>query len=137
MDQGLSLPEPVARPISEDYPLALISAGSLFHTTDGAATAHSAVLQKAWGNGHLLMNPFDAGQLDLKEGDAARIASATGTITTRISLSAETPRGVVIGTHGPTVNLRPIFNLNDRDQNTGTPWLHRVNVKVEAGHERD
>ena len=91
------------------------------------------------------MNPQDAAQLGLIDGETARLVTATGTANTLVELNARMQRGHVSLPNGfgldnsaadglvrTGVAANELTSAEDRDPIAGTPWHKHVPARVEA-----
>ncbi len=82
----------------EDYPLLLTTGRSLFHWHTGTMTRKVGGLNAFMGEELVEMNPADAAELGLSDGDKAKVASRRGEVTARVKLTEVSPPGVVFMT---------------------------------------
>lgn len=126
------LPEPKTIHPIKDFPFWLMVCESLFSSWNRSATKRSKTLSANIENGMVRINPFDAQRLGLAPNVQVALHSEHGTINARVLVSDEAPREVLLATHTPALPLERLFALEDRDQECGSPKLHRVAVNVEA-----
>ncbi len=87
--------KPPAESTDADYPLWLTTGRifSQYHT--GTMTRNSPTLSSEYPENFLEMNPEDARELGLRQGDSARIASRRGEITARTQVTERLKKGTV------------------------------------------
>ena len=123
----------VSKPGGE-FPLWLLTTGTLFHSADGVRTSHSRMLLRAAEQSGITINPFDAAPLGIEDGDTAVVRSSKGSLRTRITMSEGNPRGILvassIGEHSP----EGLSSMDARDPEHGAPQTHRLAVRVEVDH---
>ena len=87
-----------------------------------------------------LLNPHDAQQLGVKNGETIQLVTKAGKITAPAEFSYETPRGYAVIPHqfGLTFNgetygacANELTREEDRDELTGNPYLRYVPCKIE------
>jgi len=93
----------------------------------------------------LRISPQDAAALGLRQGDTARVTTASGTATTAVDITdmmqpghISLPNGYGLDhpDHG-RISVAPneLTSLDMRDWFAGTPWHKHVPARVEALHE--
>jgi len=115
-----------------EFPLWLITTETLFHSADGVRTPRSRVLLRAEREGGVAMNPFDAGPLNIQDGDTAVVKSSKGSLRTRITTSTEVPRGILMATSVGEHSPEGLCDMDARDPDQGAPHMHRLAVRVEV-----
>jgi formate dehydrogenase alpha subunit len=93
--QGIEYEAP-AELCTDEYPILLSTGRMLYHYN--IMTRHSANLESLRPHELAQINPADAQRLDLGEGDAVRVSSRRGSITTRVTVTDVVPPGVVFMT---------------------------------------
>ncbi len=120
---------------SGDFPLWLVTTATLFHSADAVRTPRSRMLVEAEREGGITMNPFDAGPLGIGDGSTAVVRSSIGSMRTRVTMSQDVPRGVLVATslgkHAP----EGLASMKARDPEHGTPQTHHFAVRVEVDHD--
>ena len=86
--------EPAELP-DEQYPLTLTTGRSAFHFHTGTMTRKSPKLDAEMKEGYIEINPFDAEQLGVVDGQMVKVASRRGEIQTRALLTDRVGKGVV------------------------------------------
>jgi len=131
-ETDLAAPAETAPDPQDEYPLWLVAAETLFHSTDGVRTAHSRALLQVPNGGNVVMNPFDAAPLGIGEGDEAVVTSPEGSLHATVAFNREVPRGILAATCGSSFSPNALFRLKSRDAKSGTPHMHRLAVRVEV-----
>ena len=72
---------------SDEYPFILNTGRLLEHWHTGSMTRRSFALDAIQPDAHVFMNPGDAEEMGVRDGDFVRISSRRGTIETRVRLS--------------------------------------------------
>jgi formate dehydrogenase alpha subunit len=127
VDGGVSTP-------GDEFPLWLLTTGTLFHSADGVRSSRSRMLVRAVEQGGITMNPFDAGPLGIEDGDTAVVRSSKGSLKTRITVSEQTPRGILVATSVGEHTPEGLSSMDARDPEHGAPQTHRFAVRVEGEH---
>ena len=84
------LPFPAYRPLKGDYPLQLLSPTYRMTITSQYHNTHGII------DPHLYINPKDAGERGINEGDTVEVYNRFGRIKTTIKLTEDVPGGVVL-----------------------------------------
>jgi formate dehydrogenase alpha subunit len=79
----------------KEYPLLLTTTRSLFHFHTGTMTRKVAGLNALRGEELVAINPTDAEELGIEDGQMVRVTSRRGSITTRAKVTGTSPRGTV------------------------------------------
>jgi len=85
---------PPAELPSVEYPLLLTTGRVLEHYHGGSMTHRSRVLQSLEPGSYVELNPGDAEQLDIVDGDAVTLHSPRGSIETRARTATQVPQGM-------------------------------------------
>jgi len=96
--KGSFFPIPYREPaelINEEFPLWLTTGRMGFHYHTRTMTGVSPSLQKEAEEGYMEMNPFDAAQLRIEEGELVKVVSRRGEIQTKVKLTFGVGRNVV------------------------------------------
>jgi formate dehydrogenase alpha subunit len=99
----------------DDYPLLLTTNRSLFHFHTGTMTRKVKGLNALRKEELVAINPTDATELGIVDGEMVRVTSRRGNVTTKARVTGETPRGTVAMTfhfvESPTNELtNPAFD---------------------------
>ena len=86
--------EPSKEQPDAEYPFILTTGRVLYHWHGGTQTRHS-ILDFAQPEALVEINPSDAAQLDVNEGDAVRVSSRRGAIVLRARVTEKASRGIV------------------------------------------
>jgi len=81
--------------IDEEFPFWLTTGRMGFHYHTRTMTGVSPSLQKEAEEGYMEMNPFDAAQLRIEEGELVKVVSRRGEIQTKVSLTFGVSRNLV------------------------------------------
>jgi len=83
---------------SKKYPFLFLTGKGLFHYHTGTMTRSSEDLMQLSSKGLLEMNPEDASELGLGDGDKAKVTSVSGNIDITVKLTSHSPKGTVFST---------------------------------------
>lgn len=86
---------PPAEEPDERYPLILTTGRVLFHWHTGTMTRKSRTLTDQINEGYLEINPVDAEELDVADGEKVIVESRRGRITIKTQVTERVPKGVV------------------------------------------
>jgi formate dehydrogenase alpha subunit len=102
---------PPAEVVDEDYPFWMTTGRVYAHYHTGTMTRNSASLDREAPEGFLEINPEDAADLDLLDGDKIAMASRRGEIQTRIMITDRVEKGVVfMPFHFEEANVNKLTN---------------------------
>ncbi len=87
--------KPPAESTDADYPLWLTTGRNFSHYHTGTMTRNSPTLSAEYPENFLEINPEDARELGLNQGDRATIASRRGSITARTQMTRRMKKGTV------------------------------------------
>lgn len=90
-------PRPPAEPPDEEYPLLLNTGRIYHHYHTGTMTRKSALLNRECGHSRLQINPREAENLQLANGERVRLISRRGQVELYAELTREVPPGMVYG----------------------------------------
>jgi len=79
----------------EEYPLVLTTNRSLFHFHTGTMTRKVRGLNTFMGEGLVAINPKDAADLGIEDGEMVRVSSRRGEVTAKASVTESVPPGTV------------------------------------------
>jgi predicted molibdopterin-dependent oxidoreductase YjgC len=99
----------------DDYPLLLTTNRSLYHFHTGTMTRKVKGLNALRKEELVAINPTDATELGITDGEMVRVTSRRGSVTTKAKVTGDTPRGTVAMTfhfvESPTNELtNPAFD---------------------------
>jgi len=83
---------------SDKYPFLFLTGKGLFHYHTGTMTRSSEELMDISHEGLLEINPEDASELDLKEGEKVKVASPSGEIDIVVKITEHSPKGMLYST---------------------------------------
>jgi formate dehydrogenase alpha subunit len=86
--------EPAEEP-DEEFPFVLTTGRVIFHYHTGTLTRRSPSLDREVGEGFVELNPRDARELGVNDGEMVAVASRRGEIQLRAKVTLTVPRGVV------------------------------------------
>jgi predicted molibdopterin-dependent oxidoreductase YjgC len=89
---------PPDEPTDEEYPLILTTGRLLEHWHTGTMTRRVLGLESLVSEGRIRMNPLDAAQRGVEDGDWVRIRSRRGEVRARVEVTEECAPGVVFMT---------------------------------------
>ncbi|RLC62553.1 MAG: formate dehydrogenase subunit alpha, partial [Chloroflexi bacterium] len=115
----------------EDYPLILTTGRSLYHFHTGTMTRKVDVLNVLKPDGVLEINPGDAEQLGITEGDKVKVSSRRGEVTTRARITEALPPGVVFMTFHFAESSANILTNPELDPISKIPEFKVAAVRVE------
>lgn len=84
-----------AEVVDEEYPLWLTTGRVHAHYHTGTMTRNSPSLNMEISEGYLEMNPSDAGQLGIKQGDPVKVTSRRGDITAKTMVTERVREGIL------------------------------------------
>jgi predicted molibdopterin-dependent oxidoreductase YjgC len=87
--------QPPAEEVDEEYPLWLTTGRLYFHYHSGTMTRNSPSLNAEISEGYLEMNPADANELGVLQGDAVKVTSRRGHIRAKALLTERLREGMV------------------------------------------
>src|SRR6266508_2102909 len=131
------LPLPLADAKPSDGWLRLLSPASPWLLND--SFANDAKIAKRIGAATVALNPDDAAERGLAEGDTAVMANDTGRLRLLVTLSDAVPRGVAYSPKGRWPKREPTranvnaLNPGDRADMGGSTSVHGVEVTVHGG----
>jgi predicted molibdopterin-dependent oxidoreductase YjgC len=113
------------------FPLTLVVGSSRYHFGSGTRSSRSARLKRFAPEAFLEINPMDAVNNGINDGDKVRIASARGELVSRIRISTTLPPGVLfMPVSFPAIPVYGLFS-NDIDHQAKAPALKSCAVKLE------
>jgi formate dehydrogenase alpha subunit len=87
--------QPPAEVVDEEYPLWLTTGRIHVHYHTGTMTRNSPSLNAEVSEGYLEMNPADAGQMGVSQGDSVKVTSRRGDITAKTMVTERVREGMV------------------------------------------
>ncbi|MDI6806583.1 MAG: molybdopterin-dependent oxidoreductase [Candidatus Aenigmarchaeota archaeon] len=114
---------------SKKYPFLLITFRSQYHFLTGEATSKSKTLRK-FKIDFCYISTDDARKLKLKDGDKVRVSSSSGSVVAKVKIDNTMPEGTVgMHFHSEKVLVNKLFPTKF-DEETLTPNLKVVGVKI-------
>lgn len=91
-----SLPQPPTMKIDDKtYHFKLIVGGSLYHSSGGTVSTKSNILKDVCPPGSVTINPEDAADLGVAEGDIVKITSERGALEATATIVSLNPKGII------------------------------------------
>jgi len=87
--------KPPAESPDDEYPYVLTTGRVIFHYHTGTTTRRTENLNRELSDGFVQMNPADARQLHVQNGEAVKLRSRRGEIIVQTRISTDIPEGVV------------------------------------------
>lgn len=122
--------EPAELP-DEEYPLMLTTGRNATQYHTGTMTRRSWGLNGAEPEGYLEINPKDAENLSIKDGDEITATTRRGSIITKALVTTRVPIGLTFTTFHYTESPANILTNSAADPVAGTPEFKVCSVKVE------
>ncbi|MCW3992556.1 MAG: formate dehydrogenase subunit alpha, partial [Candidatus Bathyarchaeota archaeon] len=91
---GVEHREPAELP-NENYPLTLTTGRIMFHFHTGTMTRRTAILNREVSTGYVEINPGDAEELGIVDGELVSVQSRRGAIKIKALVTGRVPRGVI------------------------------------------
>ena len=127
----VELPETLMEP-TEEYPYVLITGRLLEHFNTGEMSRRTTKLSKLKPSSYLDMNPEDAREAGLAEGDTVRLTSPYGVVRLPLRLEASLQRGYLFAPiHFTEPNFNSLMSAVPIDPKARMPALKVVPVKIE------
>ena len=79
----------------EEYPFILTTGRNIFHFHTGSMTRRSAKLEQESPEAYVEVNPDDATELGVSDGEQVKVVSRRGEIQTKAWVTDRVPRGLV------------------------------------------
>ncbi len=115
----------------DEFPFLLDTGRALFHYHTGTMTRRVGGLNRFMNEEKLQINPADAQNLGIRDGDMLSIASRRGKVTARAKITDVTPAGTVYMTFHFRETPSNLLTSPGRDVVTATPEYKACAVKVE------
>jgi formate dehydrogenase alpha subunit len=113
------------------YPLELILGRSLYYSQTGTLARKVDGLVMLRGEDSVEINPEDASELQISEGDSVKVKSPHGEVTAKAKISDNLPKGAVFMVF-PLVNKQAsLLNNPDIDPVTRQPKYIPCNIRIE------
>jgi formate dehydrogenase alpha subunit len=123
---------PSAELPDEEYPLVLTSGRILYHWHGGAMTHHARGLEEVYPEGVIELNPMDARQVGVEDGQKVRVASRRGEIEVTAQVTDRIEPGLLFGTfHFMDANINFLTN-SVLDPGAKIPEYKVCAVRLEA-----
>lgn len=115
----------------DDYPLLLTTGRSIYHYHTATMTGATQGLVDLYGIDPLEINPVDAKELGLEDGDIVKVSSRRGEMETRVKVTDISPKGVVFMTFHFGETPTNVLTNPAMDPVSHTPEFKVCAVKVE------
>ncbi len=122
---------PSAELPDEEYPLILTTGRSIYHYHTATMTGAVEGLVELYGTDPVEMNPEDAAELGLEDGDIVKVISRRGEVKTRVEVTDVSPKGVVFMTFHFGETPTNVLTSPAMDPISNTPEFKVCAVKVE------
>ena len=122
---------PPAELPDEEYPLLLTTGRSIYHYHTTTMTGAAEGLVKLYGDDPVEINPEDAEELGLENGDIVKVVSRRGEVKTRVKVTDMSPKGVVFMTFHFGETPTNVLTSPAMDPISNTPEFKVCAVKVE------
>jgi len=121
--------------LEQEYPFFLLTGGAFPHPSNGIWSLKAPRLKKFLPQGHAELNPEDAHNLTLDNGDMVRITSAAGELVAPVRLSSTVPRGILfLPCSFPQIPANQLFDIN-MDPQSKTPAFKCCRVRVKRADQ--
>ena len=128
---------PPAELPDNEYPLVLTTERSLFHYHTGTMTHQVSGLNKFHPEELVEINPNDADDLHLSDGDPVTVISRRGRVTAKVKITEASPEGVISMTfHFPESPTNAVTS-RALDPVAKTPELKFCAVRVEKADKEN
>ena len=124
----------VAEPVSDAFPLVLITGRSYHHYHTGTMSRKSALLNREHPRPRVNMNPQDAEKLGLAEGMRVRVSSRRGSVPYILHLTDEVPPGELSSDFHFREAPTNMLTIGASDPIAHCPEYKCCAVKVEVDH---
>jgi len=131
----ISFKEP-AEQIDQEYPFWLTTGRMGFHYHTKTMTGVSPSLQKEAEEGYVEVNPFDAAQLGIEEGELVKVVSRRGEIQTKARLTFGVSRNIVFIPFHFVESAANLLTNTAFDPVAKIPELKVCAVRIEKVEER-
>jgi len=123
--------KPPAELPDEEYPLVLTTGRRLFHFHTGTMSRKVKGLNAFMNEEKVEINPEDAANLDIADGDAIKITSRRGEVTAKAKVTTDSPPGVIFMTFHFAESPTNILTNAALDPLSKIPELKVCAVRVE------
>lgn len=122
---------PSAELPDEKYPLILTTGRSIYHYHTATMTGATEGLVELYGFDPVEMNPEDASEIGLEDGDAVKVISRRGEIKTKVKVTEVSPKGVVFMTFHFDKTPTNVLTSPAMDPVAHTPEFKVCAVRIE------
>lgn len=124
------LPEYQERDVSEEYPYVLVTGRNLYQYHTRSMTGRVPELDSFSESEELLINPLDAADLGVEDGDTVLVKSERGSLEVRARVAGEVMEGVVFMTFHFAETPANLLTGGGRDPASGMPELKFTPVTI-------
>lgn len=115
-----------------EYPFTLTTGRNLFQYHSGSMTRRVEPIEKHAGEPYIEVNPDDAKEMDIKDGDTVSVTSRRGSIRIKARVTRRVARGVVfIPMHYREAAVNVLTNDKALDRFVKTPEFKVSSVRIE------
>jgi len=115
----------------DEYPFVLSTGRMLFHFHTGTLSRRSDGLNELVPDGTVDINPIDAKELGLSDGDMAEVTSRRGTVTAKVKVTRKSPKGSVFMTFHFKEAAANLLTVSALDPIAKIPEYKVCAVKIE------
>ena len=115
----------------KDYPLILTTGRVLFHFHTGTMTRKVKGLNMIYPEGVIEINPRDAANLNLSEGETVKVVSRRGSVNAKVKITDKSPHGVVFMSFHFAESAANILTNDALDPVAKIPEYKVAAVKIE------
>jgi formate dehydrogenase alpha subunit len=115
----------------EEYPFLLNTGRMLFHFHTGTVSRRSPGINELYPEGTAEINPVDAKELGLEDGEMAEVSSRRGNVTAKIKVTNKSPKGTVFMTFHFKEAAANILTVSALDPIAKIPEYKICAVKIE------
>ena len=122
---------PPAEETDREYPLILTTGRRREHYNSGSMTRRSKGIMWVWPEEAIEINPADAGDLEVEDGEMVKVISRRGSVRTRARVTDKSSRGVVFLSFHYRDVLTNLLTNHALDPQAKTPEYKACAVRVE------
>jgi len=128
---ALEYQDPAELP-DQDYPFILTTGRNMFQFHTGTMTRRSTKLEQESPEGYLELNPEDAAELGVANGEMAKLVSRRGEIEAKAWVTDRVPRGLVFVPFHYAESAANVLTISAIDPQAKIPEFKVCAVRVEA-----
>jgi formate dehydrogenase (NADP+) alpha subunit len=122
---------PPAEVSDNEYPFILTTGRSLYHYHTSTMTGMVKGLKKLYNHDFVKMNPIDASNLGIQDGDLVLVTSRRGKVKAMLKVTEESPKGVIFMTFHFSETSTNLLTNPAMDPISKTPEFKICAVRVE------